>query len=249
MMMGNNSICKIIGIGDVSLKLHDGSIRVLRQVRHVPDLKRNLISLGVLDQIGCRIKLESGELSVLNGSNLVMSGTRKNGVYILDGEVISGVADVSIKHTEDKTRLWHLRLGHMSERGLKELAKQGLFGSDKIGNLEFCEDCVLGKSSRGSFKRSSQKSNERLDYAHLDLWGPAQCVSLGGNMYFLSIIDDFSRKVWVYVLKNKDQTFEKFKEWKHMVENQTGKRLKKLRTDNGLEFCTSHLTIFVQMRV
>ncbi|KAH9687674.1 hypothetical protein KPL70_014852 [Citrus sinensis] len=196
-MMGNNSICKIIGIGDVSLKLHDGSIRVLRQVRHVPDLKRNLISLGVLDQIGCRIKLESGALSVLNGSNLVMSGTRKNGVYILDGEVISGVADVSIKHTEDKTRLWHLRLGHMSERGLKELAKQGLFGSDKIGNLEFCEDCVLGKSSRGSFKR----------------------------------------KVWVYVLKNKDQTFEKFKEWKHMVENQTGKRLKKLRTDNGLEFC------------
>ena len=38
----------------------------------------------------------------------------------------------------------------MSERGLKELEKQGMFGSDKIGNLEFCEDCVLGKSSRGS---------------------------------------------------------------------------------------------------
>ena len=48
-MMRNNSICRIIGIEDVSLKLHDGSIRVLKQVRHVPDLKRNIISLGMLD--------------------------------------------------------------------------------------------------------------------------------------------------------------------------------------------------------
>lgn len=58
-MMGNNSIFRIIGIGNVSLKLHNGSIRVIKQVRHVPDLKRNLISLGMLDQIGCSIKLES----------------------------------------------------------------------------------------------------------------------------------------------------------------------------------------------
>ena len=58
--MGNNSICRIIGIGNVSLKLHNGSIRVSKQVRHVLDLKRNLISLGMLDQMGCSIKLESG---------------------------------------------------------------------------------------------------------------------------------------------------------------------------------------------
>ncbi|KAH9678644.1 Integrase catalytic domain-containing protein [Citrus sinensis] len=101
-----------------------------------------------------------------------------------------------------------------------------------------------GKSSRNNFRRSSHKSNERLDYAHSDLWGPVQCVSLGRNTYFLSIIDDFSRKVWVYVLKNKDKVFEKFKEWKQLVENQTGKRLKKLRTDNGLEFCNQPFDIF-----
>ena len=44
-MMGNNSMCRIIEIGNVSLRLHDGSTRVINQVRHVPDLKRNLISL------------------------------------------------------------------------------------------------------------------------------------------------------------------------------------------------------------
>ncbi|KAH9660266.1 hypothetical protein KPL70_024153 [Citrus sinensis] len=243
-MMGNNSICRIIGIGNVSLRLHDGSTRVINQVRHVPDLKGNLISLGMLDQIGCKIRIESGQLWVLNGSNLVMKGTRKNGVYVLEGEVISGEAGVSERSTEDKTKIWHLRLGHISEKGLKELEHQGMFGTDKIGKLEFCEVCVLGKSSRGSFKRSNQKSQGRLEYAHTDLWGPAQNVSLGGNRYFLSIIDDFSRKVWVYVLKNKDQVFEKFKEWKHLVENQTGQRLKKLRTDNGLEFCNQPFDSF-----
>ena len=53
----------------------------------------------------------------------------------------------------------------------------------------------------------------------------------------MSLIDDYSRRVWVYVLKHKDQVFGKFREWKSLVENQTGLKVKKLRTDNGLEFC------------
>ena len=142
---------------------------MIKQVRHVPDLKRNLIALGILDQIECKIRLEYGQLCVLNGSNLVMKGTRKNLAYILDGKAISRKAGVLEKHTEDKTKIWHLRFGHISEKDLKELENQGMFGSDKIGKLEFCEVCVLGKSSRGSFKRSSQKAKRRLDYAHTDM--------------------------------------------------------------------------------
>ncbi|KAL5557135.1 hypothetical protein UlMin_039371 [Ulmus minor] len=77
---------------------------------------------------------------------------------------------------------------------------------------------------------------ETLGYVHSDLWGPSQKESLGGGKYFISFIDDCSRKVWVFILKNKSDAFGKFKEWKKMVEVQTGKKLKKLRTDNGLEF-------------
>ena len=69
-------------------------------------------------------------------------------------------------------------------------------------------------------------------------------MSLGGNSYFLSIIDDYSKRVWVYVLKHKDQVFGKFKEWKSLVENQTGLKVKKLRTDNGLEFCSQEFDRF-----
>nr|GFC08786.1 zinc finger, CCHC-type [Tanacetum cinerariifolium] len=65
----------------------------------------------------------------------------------------------------------------------------------------------------------------------------AQVESLGGKRYFLFIVDDYSRRVWVYLLRFKHEAFKKFKEWKQLVENQTGRTVKKLRTDNGLEFC------------
>ncbi|KAH9687881.1 Integrase catalytic domain-containing protein [Citrus sinensis] len=236
-MMGNNVVCKIMGISNISLKLHDGTIRELKQVRYVPELKRNLISLGMLDQMGCSVRIKSGELMIVKDSHVVMKGSRKNGVFILDGDVVNGEARMSVADTIDKIKIWHLRLGHIGERGLKELEKQGVFGNEKFGNLDFCEDCVLGKATRSSFKRSVHKSKDKLEYVHSDLWGPAQQISLGGNSYFLSFIDDYSRKVWVYTLKSKYQVFDKLKEWKILVENQTGKKLKKLRTDNGLEFC------------
>lgn len=60
----------------------------------------------------------------------------------------------------------------------------------------------------------------------------------------MTLIDDFSRKVWVYFLRHKNEAFPTFKKWKALVENQTGKKVKKLRTDNGLEFCETDFNEF-----
>ncbi|GJU43455.1 retrotransposon protein, putative, ty1-copia subclass [Tanacetum coccineum] len=65
----------------------------------------------------------------------------------------------------------------------------------------------------------------------------SQVESLRSKRYFLSIVDDYSRRVWIYVIRFKHEAFKKFKEWKQLVENQTGRTVKMLRTDNGLEFC------------
>ena len=56
---------------------------------------------------------------------------------------------------------------------------------------------------------------------------------------FLSIIDDHSRKVWIFLLKNKNDAFDRFVQWKTLMENITDYKLKNLRTDNGLEFCNN----------
>ena len=60
----------------------------------------------------------------------------------------------------------------------------------------------------------------------------------------LTIIDDFSRKSWVYFLKHKNEVFGTFKQWKNLLEKQTGKQVKRLRTDNGLEFCNLEFNQF-----
>ena len=154
-MMGNNAMCKVIGIGTVKLRLQDGTLLMIKQVRHVPDLKRNLISLGMFDKMGYSIRLESGYLKILDGSKTVLKGNRKNRVYVLNGEIIVSESGFSGSVKTDHTRLWHFRLGHISEKGLKESEKHGVLGKEKIGSLEFCENCVFGKSSRASFKRSN----------------------------------------------------------------------------------------------
>ena len=165
-IMGNNVVCKIVGIGNVNLKLHDGTIRELREVRYVPELKRNLISLGMLDQMALSIKLESGELRILNDDGVFMKGHKRNGVYVLDGEAITGFSGVSISSGNDKTLLWHLRLGHMSLKGLKELQKQEVLGAEQILELDFCEDCVLGKATRNNFNKSVHSTKGILEYIH-----------------------------------------------------------------------------------
>jgi hypothetical protein len=69
------------------------------------------------------------------------------------------------------------------------------------------------------------------------VFGLVTVPSLGGYFYYVSFIDDFSRKTWIYFLRKKSYVFERFKEFKYLVENQTEKRIKVLRNDNGGEFC------------
>ena len=99
---------------------------------------------------------------------------------------------------------------------------------------------MLGKAQKQSFKKGKHTSKEVLEYVHSDLWGaPSVVPSLAEMRYFITFIDDYSRKVWIYFLKTKDEAFSKFKEWKLEVENQTSKKVKCLRTYNGLEYCNT----------
>ncbi|KAE8707081.1 hypothetical protein F3Y22_tig00110387pilonHSYRG00804 [Hibiscus syriacus] len=84
----------------------------------------------------------------------------------------------------------------------------------KSCKLDFCKYCVLGKQTKVRFKTAKHTTQGILDYVHSDVWGPSTTPSLGGSRYYVTFIDDFSRKVWVYFLKQKSEVFEKFKLWK-----------------------------------
>ncbi|WVZ23807.1 hypothetical protein V8G54_002351 [Vigna mungo] len=242
-LLGNNKACRVQGVGSVRLKMFDNREMVLQAVRYVPELKRNLISISAFDLGGYTTKVEDGVMRVCSGDSVVAKGRRRNGLYILEGSTVIGHVSVA-SGTENTARLWHLRMGHISEKGLEELEKQGLLLGDKLQKLDFCDHCVLGKSHRIPFGKGKHSTERPFEYVHADLWGPARTLTHGGGAYFLSIIDDFSRRVWIYVLKNKSKTFQKFKEWHTQIENQLGCRLKCLRTDNGLEFVSEEFNGF-----
>jgi len=118
------------------------------------------------------------------------------------------------------------------------LSKKGCFGNDRISKIKFCENFVVGKTRRTSFGTAQHVTKEKLDYVHSDLWGSSNVpYSLSKCQYFISFTDDWSRKVWINFLNTKDEAFTSFTEWKKMVETQSERKLKKLRTDNGLESC------------
>ena len=145
-LMGNDAQCKVAGIGTIQIKTHDGVVRTLTNVRYIPDLKRNLISLGTLESLGCKYSAEGGVLKVSKGALILMKANRIGSLYVLQGSVVtSSVAASSSLSDSDVTKLWHMRLGHMSEKGMHLLSKQGSLGKYGIGKLEFCEHCVFGK--------------------------------------------------------------------------------------------------------
>ena len=179
MKMGDDTPRCIKGSGTIQIKTYDGMVRSL-DCWYVLDLQKNLISLGLLAKRGLKYYGEGEYVKVSKGSLLIMKGKMNNtNMYFLEGNSVKGtvVVSQSLDRFVDKTELWHRRLGHMSEKGLSVLSKQGLLDDDVTGKMKFCEACVKGKQRRVSFGVGIHTSKEVLEYVHSDLWGPSPVKS------------------------------------------------------------------------
>jgi len=165
-LMGNNVACKVIGIGTVKVKMYDGIIHTFGNVRHVPALKKNLISLGTLDALGLTYSSGGGKIKICKGSLVVMRGEKlSNNLYKLMGDTISGGAAIFTPEIseDDSAHLWHLRLGHMSERAMEKLHKRKLLKNMGSCKLDFCKYCVFGKKCKVSFKPINKENRAKGD--------------------------------------------------------------------------------------
>ena len=144
---------------------------------------------------------------------------------------------VAIAIGNDDASLRHNRLGHMSQKKMKEFLSKGKLTELKNVHFDMCESCIMGKQKKFSFLIGGRKLRViKLELVHTDLWDLSLVASLNGFRYYITFIDDCSRKVQIYFLKNKSNVFDTFKRWKAMVETETGLRLKCLRSDNGGEY-------------
>ena len=127
----------------------------------------------------------------------------------------------------EKNELWHRILEHVHYRALP-LASKGVEGLSKIQAKHdgVCKGCAKGKNAKKTFPSSESKTKGILEIIHFDVWSPMSSSSLSGYIYYVSFIDDFSRMTWIYFMKNKDEVFSKFKEFKALIKNHTEKKIK-----------------------
>ena len=167
-------------------------------------------------------------------------GVRDKGLYRLTGKL------QPLVHTNvDLSELWHRRYAHLHYRALPALPRM-VSGIPKlqVEHDGICRGCVLGKNVRSPYPSSDNRSKGILDLVHSDVCGPMAVESMSGCLYFLTFIDDYSRKTWIFPMKAKGEVFSRFKEFKAEVENLTERKIKTLRSDNGGEYTSGDFTDF-----
>ena len=116
---------------------------------------------------------------------------------------------------------------------------------ETISNSTY-EDCLQGKMTRSPFVGRMERAKDVLEIIHSDVCGPFGEMARGGFYHFITFIDDLSRYGHLFLMKNKSESFEMFKEFKAQVENQTGKSIKTLRSNRGGEYLSTEFIKFLK---
>jgi transposase InsO family protein len=172
----------------------------------------------------------------------------KNRMYVISAPIITPMCLKTTK--QEETLLWHDRYAHLSFKGLSTLAKKQMVkGLPELAEVEEkCVDCLTGKQSRDSIpNQANWRASTKLELVHSDICGPITPQSNGGSRYFITFTDDFSRKTWVYLLKEKSNAFEIFKNFKALIEKESGNSIQCLRTDRGGEYLSNAFNEFCSM--
>lgn len=166
---------------------------------------------------------------------LIATASRVNDLFKLDTSTENEFAAFA-----SEAILWHKRLGHVSVSNMFFLKKS--VNGIEIPTSMPCEVCTQGKQTRLPFKDKGTRAVSLLQIVHSDVCGPMSVNSIGGAKYYVCFIDDFSRKFFVYIIKQKSQVFECFQKFKALVENQTDRKMKIFRSDGGGEFDNKQFT-------
>src|SRR6516165_4455936 len=161
-----------------------------------------------------------------------------NGLYVLSTDSPTyNVTNKRLKISDvNKTYLWHCRLGHINETRISTLWKSGYLDRFDFHSYDVYESCLLGKMPKSPFTGKRDHAKDVLGLVHSDVYGPMSTQARGGYVYFITFTDDHSRYGYVFLMRHKSEAFDKFKEFRHEVEKQTGKSIKILRSDRGGEY-------------
>lgn len=231
LQVDNGSRVNVEKIGSYVIDLPSGFRLELNNCYFVPSITKNIISIPVLDNEGFSFRFANNTCYFsLNGT---VHGTASlvNGLYMLN-------CSVALLHTTNKrlrlsskdspSYLWHYRLGRINDTRIARLIKLDYLTPFDLESHGECESCLNGKMISKPFKGKGTRAHEPHELIHTDVCGPFPTQARGGFPYFITFTDDFSRFGYVYLMKNKYESFEKFKEFRVEVEKQLDKSIKSL---------------------
>jgi hypothetical protein len=156
-------------------------------------------------------------------------GTERDGLYYF-----TNTRPARCQVAKSTSQLWHRRLGHLSNKVLS-------FLSNNVSDIcrfdsKQCLVCPLAKQTRIPFPTSQISSTAPFELIHIDIWGGYRTPSINGACYFLTIVDDYTRCTWVYLMQHKSEARSLLQSFINLVENQFSTTIKIIRNDNGPEF-------------
>ncbi|KAE9006901.1 hypothetical protein PR001_g17096, partial [Phytophthora rubi] len=228
-----------VAMGTVGVKLMDGTSVTLSDVLYIPEVEGSLISVAKLVEKDVVAQFSKDKCVIRYGDATVMETKRCGNVYKLKtvGDEVCHAATTSRK---EPWAVVHARLGHIPHKRYEQLLTMA-DGAPRIADApsdHVCAGCCMGKMREDNFSRNPEKTAKSagvLDLIHSDVMGPMQTKTPGDCMYAVTFVDDFSGHVTVYFMKKNAEVLEKFKMLKANMENATGRKIKRLRSDNGEE--------------
>lgn len=230
--VANNEKLKIEYVGDVKCNMDGNSEMVtLKDVQYVPELCVNLLSVSALVKNGNTAVFDINGCKIYNKKKeIIATGNLVGDMFKLNVKMNENVCAVEVRKIDDEPILWHRRLAHANFNTLKSAL------NIKVQSDLKCIVCAKGKQARSPFSDTGTRATKTLEIIHSDVCGKLPVRSLGGSNYFVTFIDDFSRKVFVYPIRAKSEVLSRFIEFKTLVENETENKIKILRSDGGGEY-------------
>jgi hypothetical protein len=244
---GNHDSAKIIGKGTVRIGNKNTKAEKFLLVE---DMKHNLRSVSKMCYQGHKFTFDSQKCEIRKeGSRKLIATTARtsNNIYVLS-EIGN---EKYFLGKEDESWLWHRRMGHIHFDNLVKVSKREAIREipqfTKPTNT-LCKHCQQGNQTKTRFKSKEYSTTRLLEIVHTNLVGPTTTKGLKGEKYLMLLVDDYTRMTAIFFLKKKSKSFENFKIYKEMVENEMDSKIKCLISDKGGEFtlnkfmdyCSSH---------
>ena len=239
---GDGSTVEIKGKGSISMRCKDGQNRTLNEVYFIPNLHNNIISIGQLSEEGNKVVIRGEYLWVYDKKEKLLMKVKRSQNRLYKLIIESEIPKCLLSKTDEVSKLWHARLGHVNYQALSMMYKEGMVRGlpHVVQPTDVCTGCLMSKQTRKHVPtRSNFAASKVLELVHGDLCGPITPSTASGKRYIFLLVDDYSRVMWVYLLKSKGEAFTAFKNFRALVEDGVERKIKTFRTDRGGEFMSA----------